>query len=511
MTIWSARTTYQGRAINQGTKQILDALNKMVRTPAFGGEKSDITMEQGGYNRGGVAASAGTHDGGGAFDLTEFNWGNRVRALRILGCAAWHRPYNWDNRSSGAHIHAIVCGDGTASAGAKSQVADFYGGRNGLANRAKDADWRPRTLPILFHLDGNLSKRYAKFACGVYAEPNAKGPAVVQAAVGDSFTPVAVVNVDGNYWFVTADGKCGYDDNFTTTPPTGTPDVTPKPPVVQPVPPTDPTPEVPVPPTKTFTIRAMTYNPSDKMGNTTERAKLVAEYVAKGDPDVVTFQELTGRDGPGDPSPWATRILDALGAKWRLIVPTTAFNENYIAYRVDRLSLVKQVPDHIMRVSGAAGKHCTTAVFKQIATGGRFVIGDAHLDPYTSVANRAKQCISANSYVKAVAVDEGSIPYLLCGDFNYEYLFADMKAINRLDVGHKARIKTGWKFSTFIGKTPTLDVGPHLDYITVGADAKVETAEVVQVLNQAGTKYKMPLAGDHIPKLATITYTLKAA
>ena len=86
-----------------------------------------------------------------------------------------------------------------------------------------------------------------------------------------------------------------------------------------------------------------------------------------------------------------------------------------------------------------------------------------------------------------------------------------MKAINRLDVGHKARIKTGWKFSTFIGKTPTLDVGPHLDYITVGADAKVETAEVVQVLNEAGTKYKMPLAGDHIPKLATITYALKAA
>ena len=105
MTIWSARTTYQGRAINQGTKQILDALNKMVRTPAFGGEKSDITMAQGGYNRGGVAASAGTHDGGGAFDLTEFNWGNRVRALRILGCAAWHRPYNCDNRSCSFSRH----------------------------------------------------------------------------------------------------------------------------------------------------------------------------------------------------------------------------------------------------------------------------------------------------------------------------------------------------------------------------------------------------------------------
>lgn len=241
MTSWSARTTYQGRAINQGTNQIMAALNKMVRTPQFGGERENVTMVQGGYNKGGVAASAGTHDGGGAFDLTAWNWANRVRALRILGCAAFHRPYNWDNRRGGAHIHTVVVGDGTASAGAKQQVSAYLAGRNGLANNAKDADKRPAVLPILFHLDGDLSPRYAKVACGVYAEPNASGTALTVATVGESFTPVAVVNVGGDYWFVTADGRCGFEGNFTT-------DAGSCPPPLEPAPPLEPTPE-PTPPT----------------------------------------------------------------------------------------------------------------------------------------------------------------------------------------------------------------------------------------------------------------------
>lgn len=252
-------------------------------------------------------------------------------------------------------------------------------------------------------------------------------------------------------------------------------------------------------------IPVMTYNPSDKMGNTASRAELVAEYVAKGDPNIVAFQELSGRVGTA-PSAWATLVAKALGPNWRLLTPTTDWNENYIGYRVDRLTLKSQRPDHIIRVAGAEGKHCSIAVFTDKASGRDFVLGDTHLDPYTSVSNRAKQALSANAATKAVAVAYGEVPYILAGDFNYESLFDEMTALNRLDVGSKAKIKTDWQFSTFIGKTPTLDVGPHLDYITVDADATVEEARIIQILDATGKAYRMPLAGDHVPKFAKIRY-----
>lgn len=221
MATWSTRSTYQNKAVNEGTKEILAALNKLVRSSAFGSEKEDVSMMQGGYNKGGVAASAGTHDGGGAFDLSPFNWKNRVKALRILGCASWHRPHNWDLRGGSEHIHTIVAGDGTASAGAKSQVVDYDADRNGLANRAKDADWRPKSLPILFHLPAgtDLAVRYAKSATKMYDQPNTKGASKGTLAKGAKFTPVAMVKVGASYWVINVDGKCVLDSAVTKTKP----------------------------------------------------------------------------------------------------------------------------------------------------------------------------------------------------------------------------------------------------------------------------------------------------
>ena len=154
---FSDKTSYQRKTINEGTRQILVAANKMLATSYFGNEKSPITLVQGSYS-GGVAASAGTHNGGGAFDITSYNGKNRVRVLRILGTTADIRIKIidiWDE-----HIHGIVCGDGSASKGAKYQVSEYYSGRNGLANRRRDTGWRPYKLPILFKLNGNLSRHY---------------------------------------------------------------------------------------------------------------------------------------------------------------------------------------------------------------------------------------------------------------------------------------------------------------------------------------------------------------
>lgn len=216
---WSDRTTYQGHRINFGTWFILIVVNRLLRLKRFGGETSNMTMLQGGYNKGGVSASAGTHDGGGAFDLTAFNWKWRIWLLRLFGCAAWYRPYNWDGRGGGAHIHVIVSGDGTASDGGKSQVKAYYpGGKNGLANGAKDPNARPKGLLILFRLprDTDLDVRYALKNTSMRSEPSDTATSRGVLKKNSRFTPVAMVkNGSGNYWVANINGDFALDAHLT--------------------------------------------------------------------------------------------------------------------------------------------------------------------------------------------------------------------------------------------------------------------------------------------------------
>ncbi|NUR79085.1 MAG: hypothetical protein HOQ21_01370 [Dermatophilaceae bacterium] len=122
------RTTYGGKTVDALTRAALDDTAERLGYP--------LTILQGSFNAGGVAASAGTHDGGGAVDLAPYDWERKVLELRRTGFAAWHRPAIpglW-----GEHIHAVLIGDRLLSAGAKAQVADYLAGRNGLANHGPD-------------------------------------------------------------------------------------------------------------------------------------------------------------------------------------------------------------------------------------------------------------------------------------------------------------------------------------------------------------------------------------
>jgi hypothetical protein len=128
-----ARTTYTGKTVNQRTRDMLAAADALVA--------HSIVLSQGSYNAGGVAASAGTHDGGGAIDVsvsalsTTQRW-QTVKALRTVGFAAWLRSP--DQGDWPYHIHAIAIGDTDVSVGARDQVADYYVGKNGLASHAAD-------------------------------------------------------------------------------------------------------------------------------------------------------------------------------------------------------------------------------------------------------------------------------------------------------------------------------------------------------------------------------------
>ena len=113
-----------------------------------------LELAQGGFNKGGVAASAGTHDGAGVLDcrvvpLTAKQAKYALKCLKLAGFGAWAR----DHRDGmDPHIHAVMlCKTGTAYPNmpdiARDQAADYIAGRNGLASHAKDRNpWRPDPL-----------------------------------------------------------------------------------------------------------------------------------------------------------------------------------------------------------------------------------------------------------------------------------------------------------------------------------------------------------------------------
>ncbi|TDO33735.1 hypothetical protein EV643_1311 [Kribbella sp. VKM Ac-2527] len=114
-----ARITWRDKQLNKRTVAMIQAAEKLARF--------QFTIMQGSYNSGGVTASAGTHDGGGAIDVAadQLNAAQRkavVLALRQVGFAAWLRTPaqgNWPY-----HVHAIAVGDKDLSRGAAHQVAE---------------------------------------------------------------------------------------------------------------------------------------------------------------------------------------------------------------------------------------------------------------------------------------------------------------------------------------------------------------------------------------------------
>lgn len=112
--------------------------------------KQRLELAQGSYNTT-VAASAGTHDGGGVIDVRTVPLSAEqdkyaLRCLKQAGFAAWLR----DQRDGmDPHIHACLLGKKgeyhkTMSQGARNQCDSYLVGRNGLRSNGKDRNpWRP--------------------------------------------------------------------------------------------------------------------------------------------------------------------------------------------------------------------------------------------------------------------------------------------------------------------------------------------------------------------------------
>ena len=133
------RIQFRGVTLSRRTAAAFQYAEKKARL------QGKVILAQGSYNKG-VAASAGTHDGGGVLDcsvrnLTTAERKRLVVALKSAGFAAWFRqatPGVW-----GPHIHALDIGAADMAAGARAQVVSFDQHRDGLKGNGWDATYRP--------------------------------------------------------------------------------------------------------------------------------------------------------------------------------------------------------------------------------------------------------------------------------------------------------------------------------------------------------------------------------
>ena len=126
------RVEINGETLTQRTVWMLQHAQEL-----YGGPGDLLRVTQGSYTPGGTY-SFGTHDGGGAVDISIRNPANpseilwdetdaMVQALRRAGFAAWYRAPGDLGEGSAAHIHALAIGDRDLSTAARQQI-DGAGG-----------------------------------------------------------------------------------------------------------------------------------------------------------------------------------------------------------------------------------------------------------------------------------------------------------------------------------------------------------------------------------------------
>lgn len=494
-TKWSGQTKYGGKTVNNGTRAILEATNVILQnSPHYGREKENMTIVQGSYNGGGVAASAGTHDGGAAFDLTAFNDKNRVKVLRLLGTTTNIRPTIRNLWSR--HLHGIVVGDGTASRGAKGQVTEYLGGGDGLQGNAKDPDWRPSVLPILFVAPwdsrGKPGTRYVNVDTNVRTQPrsaSAKRGAVKKGAV---FTVVAVVNVKGVLWAVNPEGNFLPTKMLDTKKPS-----TPKPP--------------PTPSPKRETWRLATFNMPDsasgKMpGDESKRIAQMHALLSNRDLDAIALQEAVGREGKGDASDFAAEIAERFGKGWALVVPTTDYNENYWLVNTATAEFEQHADARIYGTLGGktlGGRHVSLVTLNSKANLGEIDLGNTHLINDNLAGAEVQAALAASSLSKVG--DEAARPRALLGDFNTPGPLSALSAAGLRNARLVAAATTNRDVSTYQGKTrstPASDARWIIDGVWASNHFGV-TGYTVETDLVSG-KFRTPRTSDHLPVLTAL-------
>jgi len=154
VVVGSRNDRYGNARVNTRTALMLAAADRRLPWKLRVSQGSYCTLTR----RGCAGESAGTHDGGGAVDIRASGlsptarW-RTVEALRRVGFAAWLRTPSQCGGCWPYHIHAIAIGDAdvwqrNGGRDNRDQVADYYRGRNGLANHARDNTPRAYRVPF---------------------------------------------------------------------------------------------------------------------------------------------------------------------------------------------------------------------------------------------------------------------------------------------------------------------------------------------------------------------------
>lgn len=170
----STIVTVYGKRTCACVKQALPLVE--ARLVKAGYIKKDMSglITQGGYNNGAVAASAGTHDGGGVIDVKAalVDTEAKRRIWRKSGWAMWHRRTwegNWPE-----HGHGVLIGCDHLTTGASRQVVSYRAGKNGLANNG--ADQGPRVTILTWEQALAASKIYKTSVAKLIANAKSKAP-----------------------------------------------------------------------------------------------------------------------------------------------------------------------------------------------------------------------------------------------------------------------------------------------------------------------------------------------
>jgi hypothetical protein len=143
-----AKVTRNGKTLTTRVWGLLDDARSHAELPP-----GTAYVMQGSWS--GATASAGTHTGGGAFDLsvrglTEKQQLRLIWHLRRRNVCAWIRSpkYGWPSRLGGPHIHGIVRDEPGLSSSARAQVVKYDRKQNGLAQNNPDPHKRPKQYPV---------------------------------------------------------------------------------------------------------------------------------------------------------------------------------------------------------------------------------------------------------------------------------------------------------------------------------------------------------------------------
>jgi hypothetical protein len=153
----TTRVQVDGQTVNARTLWMLKLAQHL-----YGGPGSILRVVQGSYAPG-LPESFGTHDGGGAVDISIRNQANLDQvlwdeapkmaiAMRQAGFAAWYRPAGMLGPGSSAHIHAIAVGDLELSEAARRQLdgpEGYFRGLDGVPAEYKGPHPDPHGGPVI--------------------------------------------------------------------------------------------------------------------------------------------------------------------------------------------------------------------------------------------------------------------------------------------------------------------------------------------------------------------------